>query len=118
MIYLETKALCCGGIPIPEEHPALRVRTKKTALIVAMDRQNRHIVIKTELSLQTIVLLGSTIMCQGRKEPIYGPFLGHLTGKIGIDIFPAGLDLWQWKNAPVSLFDYQSLGDTLTFCEL
>jgi hypothetical protein len=113
------EVFCAGGKIIPSEYVEKGEYEEKQAKIVGMNPEERTIVIAIDgpLTKKCIVLTGSTIKCQGREEPVWGPFLSRHEATVGSDIALLQGDEWIWKNPPEYIMENQKTGDILTLFE-
>jgi hypothetical protein len=123
-VTVQDGVLCCGGVPIPDEDPALKNRERKTMTIIGIDRQDRKIVLCAEKPLtgRTILFTGSKVYCEREKEYIDYAFLHRFEAKIGLDIVLAesrgGVPIYLWINPQETFIKDYRIGHILIFIEI
>ena len=123
-VTVQNGVLCCGGLPIPDEDPALKDRERKMMTIIGVDQQRRKIVLCVEKPLtgKTILFTGSSVYCESEKRYRDYTFMHRFEAKIGLDIVSAesrgGVLTYLWVNPQETFIKDHRVGHILIFIEI
>lgn len=125
-VTVENHILCCGGVPMPADDPALKDYERKRMTILGINKQDKEIVIYTEKPLELgrkILFIGSSVYCKSEKGYRNYEFLPRFEAKAGENIVSTnktkeGFSTYLWINPQETFLEDHRVGHILIFIEI